>query len=125
MCREDFPKHGCPFKENVSDVKRVKYPSPLRGVEIEIMLCPGGFGVANITTVEIGEDIETADDGQDSAIELYTSVSSLLSSARLDFPHRLSDPTICSIWNENAMASIHRRLLNVGGLGVIADHYCV
>jgi hypothetical protein len=88
-------------------------------------LCPGGFGVANITTVEIGEDIKAADNGQDSAIELYTGVSSLVSFARSDFPHRLSDPMICSIWNENAMASIHRRLLNVDGLGFIVDHFCV
>lgn len=70
--REDLPEHGRPFKEDVGDVKRVEHPGPLRRTEAEGVLRSGGLCIADVTTVEIRQDIEAADNGQDTEVKLET-----------------------------------------------------
>lgn len=52
--REDLPEKAGPLEANVADVERVKDPRPFRVVEAEVIFCASGFGVADISSVEIG-----------------------------------------------------------------------
>lgn len=50
---KDLPKHSRPFEENIGDVERVEYPSPLGRTQAQVILCPGCLCVTDVATVEV------------------------------------------------------------------------
>lgn len=63
MRRKDLPENSSPLETNIANVEGIQNPSPLRIAEVEIFLRAGRFGVADIAAVEVGENVEAADDG--------------------------------------------------------------
>ena len=73
MGRKELPEHGRPLKEDVGNIERIEHPRPLRRVKMECLWCPGCLSIADVATVKIRQDIETAHNGQNAAVELVIS----------------------------------------------------
>lgn len=69
MRREYLPKHSRPLKQDIREIKRIKNPRPVIGAQVQGLLGAGGLGVADVTAVEVREDVETADDGHDATVK--------------------------------------------------------
>lgn len=69
-CREDLPKQIGPFERDIADVERVEHPGPVCVTQSEVIFGTGRFGVADISAVQVGEDVETAYDRKKARVEL-------------------------------------------------------
>lgn len=68
--RQDLPEQVRPLKRDIADVKRVENPGPIRVTESKILLGSSSFGVSDISSIEIGQNVKATNDGKEAAIEL-------------------------------------------------------
>lgn len=54
MRRENLPEDGGPFETDVADVESIQDPRPLSIAETQVFLRPSSFGVADVSSVEVG-----------------------------------------------------------------------
>ena len=69
-CRQDLPEQIRPLERDIANVKRVKNPGPIRVTESKILLGTSSFGVSDIPSIEIGQNVKATNDGKEAAIEL-------------------------------------------------------
>lgn len=60
---QNLPRHRCPLKYGVGQVKGVEDPGLLGRVEAQGILRSCRLDVANVAAVQVGKDVEAADDG--------------------------------------------------------------
>ena len=51
VSRKDLPQEVGPFEQHVADVKGIQDPSPLVAIQVKGLVCAGGFGIANVSSV--------------------------------------------------------------------------
>ena len=70
MSRLNLPENLRPLEKYVRDVECLEHPSPVGGGKVEVFHDSGCFSVANITAIEIRENIKQAHDWQHFSVEL-------------------------------------------------------
>lgn len=68
--RQNLPEQVRPFERDIANVERVENPGPIRVTESEILLGTSGFGISDISSIEIGQDVKATNNGKEAAIEL-------------------------------------------------------
>jgi hypothetical protein len=51
---KNLPKELSPLEQDIANIEDLKHPDPVCVVEMKIFHDPGGFRVADISTIEIG-----------------------------------------------------------------------
>ena len=75
MCRQNFPEELSPFEQHIGDVEHLQDPHPVVVAEVEIRHDSSSLRVANVATVEVGEDVEKTHNGQHLLVELHVSIN--------------------------------------------------
>ena len=68
MRRNDLPHQRLPLEEDVSDVEDGEQPLVIVALEVQVRFHPRDLGVADVGTVEEGEDVERCDEADDAEV---------------------------------------------------------